>query len=75
MTERCLLVTFESMKKQTHKNIADKVGVSRAFITQLVNTEKRPNWRRAKQLAEATGVNPVIWLEGTSEEIKSAIKK
>jgi len=63
------------MKKLTHKSIADKIGVSRVFVTQLVNAEKRPNWRRAKQLAEATGTNPIVWLEGKPEEIKAAIKK
>lgn len=62
------------MKRMTQIYIAKKIGVSPTFINSLVKTEKRPSWKRAKQLAEITGTDPVLWLEGSSDEIRAAIQ-
>ncbi len=61
------------MKRITQAYIAKCLKVTPTFINSLVKTKKRPNWKRAKQLAELTKTDPVLWLEGTSEEIRSAI--
>ena len=61
------------MKTKTYTEIANQVGVSVTYIHYLVNTKKRPNWKRAKQIAEVTGTDPVLWLEGSSEEIRQAL--
>ena len=63
------------MKTKTYTEIANQVGVSVTYIHYLVNTKKRPNWKRAKQIAEVTGTDPVLWLEGTPSEIKQALSK
>lgn len=63
------------MNRLTQKNIAKTVGVTQSFVNQLVLTKKRPNWKMAKKLTLAVpGTTPVLWLEGSEQEIKDAIK-
>ncbi len=59
------------MKTQT--KLAKKVGVTQQFISKILRGKSRPSWPTAKRLAEATGTDPVLWLEGTPEEIKQAL--
>lgn len=61
--------------KLTQKTIASRVKTSPTYINKLVKTKSRPNWKMAKKLTIAVpGTSPVLWLEGTSDEIKAAIK-
>jgi len=55
--------------------IANAAGVSAAFLSNLIATRKRPSWKRAKQLAEITGTDPVLWLEGSADDIRAALSK
>ncbi len=58
--------------------LAKEVGVSQPHLNKIIFTDKtgkRPSWRLAKKLAEATGTVPELWLEGTSEEIKAALDR
>jgi len=59
----------------TQQHIANAAGVSRAHIGHILNGIRRPSWRLAKTLAEITGTDPVLWLEGTSEEIRAALNR
>lgn len=59
----------------TQQNIADAAGVSRAHIGHILNGIRRPSWRLAKTLAAITGTDPVLWLEGTPEDIRAALSK
>jgi len=61
------------MMKQ--KDIANETGMSRSYICELVSTKKRPSYKTAKKLFRKTGVLPLVWLEGSSEEIRSALEK
>jgi len=61
------------MKTIYQSDIASALGVSVAYINQLVKTKKRPNWKRAKQLADFTNTKPELWLEGTEKEIVDAL--
>jgi plasmid maintenance system antidote protein VapI len=63
------------MKRMTFTKIAKKIDVSPQYVSQLVNCTKRPNWKRAKQIAEITGTTPQLWLDGTSEQIRSALNE
>ena len=63
------------MKAITQVYIAKKMGVSPAYINYLVNTRKRPPWKTAKKLASVTNTDPILWLEGSSDEIKAALKQ
>jgi len=59
--------------KITQKYIARQLGVSTAFVNYLVTTKKRPNWKRAKQLAKITKTKPELWLDGSESDIRNAI--
>lgn len=61
------------MKTITQSEIARALDVSVAFINQIVKTQKRPSWKRAKAIAKITGTKPELWLEGTESEIRKAI--
>ena len=61
------------MKTITQTQIAHELNVSITFVNLLVHAKKRPSWKRAKQLAAVTNTDPILWLEGSSEEIKAAL--
>jgi transcriptional regulator with XRE-family HTH domain len=61
------------MKKFSQTETAQKIGVNPSFISLCMNGHRRPSWRVAKQLAEATNTTPEIWLEGTPDQIRNAI--
>jgi len=68
-------VNILTMKTITQAHIAKKLDISESFVSLLVNGVKRPSWKRAKQLAEIAGTSPILWLEGSPEEIKNALKE
>lgn len=57
----------------TQTEITNKAGIGQQFVSKILAGLRRPSWKTAKKLAEATGTNPVLWLEGTPEEIKQAL--
>lgn len=61
------------MKHGTQTIIANRVGISYAYISQLISCKRRPSWLIAKKLSATTATTPDLWLEGTSEEIKQAL--
>lgn len=61
------------MKHGAQKKIAEKAGISPAFLSELISTKKRPSWHTAKKLSIVTHVDPVIWLEGSAKDIKEAL--
>jgi transcriptional regulator with XRE-family HTH domain len=63
------------MKTITQAYIAKTMGVSPAYINYLVNTKKRPSWKTAKKIASVTNTDPILWLEGSSNEIRAALKQ
>ena len=61
--------------KLTHYQIAATVGIHRTYVTKIVNGKKQlKSWPVAKGLAEVTGTTPELWLEGTPEQKRAAIK-
>jgi len=59
--------------KMKQKDIAKKVGISQSYVCEIINRNRRPAWPVAKRLAEATGTSPVLWLEGTTEQIRQVL--
>lgn len=63
------------MNRLTQKTIANMVNVTQPYINRLVTCKKRPSWKMAKKLSSAVpGTTPILWLEGTPDEIRAAIK-
>jgi transcriptional regulator with XRE-family HTH domain len=57
--------------RQTH--FARLIGISQGHLSDILSTKKRPSWKLAKKLAAATSTDPVLWLEGTPEQIKAVL--
>ena len=60
--------------KFKQKYLASKVGLSESHISQILGGTRRPSWKKAKKLAEATGTTPELWLDGKPAEIRRAIE-
>jgi DNA-binding XRE family transcriptional regulator len=63
------------MKHGYQTQIARQIGISSQHVCLIINGKRRPSWRLSKQLAEITGTEPVLWLEGTIEQIKAALEE
>jgi transcriptional regulator with XRE-family HTH domain len=62
------------MNEKPHiKQIAKRAGMSLSGLSNLLAGRRRPSWRSAKRLAAVTDTDPVLWLEGSPGEIKTAI--
>lgn len=60
--------------KITQHQLSEKVGYSQQMISAIINGLARPSWPKAKLLSKATNTSPELWLEGTSEQIRKALK-
>jgi transcriptional regulator with XRE-family HTH domain len=64
------------MNKLRQNYIALKAGISPPYVSLIINGKKRPTWSTAKKLSIAVpGTNPELWLEGSPDEIRAALKK
>ncbi len=61
------------MKKNIQKSISDSTGIHPSTLSNIMRGARRPSWKKAKILAEVTGTDPVLWLEGTPEQIRQAV--
>ena len=64
-----------SMKKMRQQDIAEKARLSQSMLSMILSGRRRAGWKSAKSLANATGTDPVLWLEGSAEQIKEAISQ
>ena len=61
------------MKRQ--KELSEATGIHQTTISNILNGRRRPSWRLAKKLATATDTDVAVWMEGSPEEIRSAVFK
>jgi len=61
--------------KQTITNLAKEIGISQGFFSNILCGRRRPHYKTAKKLAAVTNTDPILWLEGSPEEIKQALSK
>ena len=59
--------------KLKQNQIAEKSGLHVSTISNILNGWRRPSWKNAKRLADATCTSPYLWLEGTPEDIRQAL--
>ena len=57
----------------TQVEIAKRAGVAQPTIANIMSGRRRPSWKLAKKLAEATGTSPELWLDGTPDQIRCAV--
>lgn len=73
--EEILAVIKKAPKKMTQQQIAGLACASQSLISAMVTGRRRPSWRMAKRLIQAVpGTTVELWMEGSPEEIRAAIK-
>ena len=48
--------------------------ISEAYLSQILNSKRRPSWSIAKKLSMVTNTKPDLWMDGAVEEIKNHLK-
>ena len=64
---------MKKLPNNTLTEMSKKTGFPVQYLSDLVNTTKRPGRARAKLLEEKTGVPAIMWLYGTAKEIKHEV--
>lgn len=59
----------------TISQIAKQSGISQGFLSNIIAERRRPHYKTAKRLAEATGTTPELWLEGSEDEMRSVVQE
>lgn len=59
--------------KQTE--LAKKCNISDAFLSEIIARKKRPSWNVAKKLSKHTSSTIDLWMEGTTAQIRKALKR
>ncbi|MBI9092587.1 MAG: helix-turn-helix domain-containing protein [Desulfobacterium sp.] len=64
------------MKAISQQKLAKATGLSQGYISKIMSgVHILDSWRTAKKLASATNTDPTLWLEGTSDAIRAALKQ
>ena len=63
------------MKHGMQIKIAKRADISAGYLSDIINTKRRPSWSTAKRLAEVTGTWPTLWLEADTRSIRAALSK
>lgn len=64
---------METVAKIKQKDVAKHFGVSTSFLSEVINKKRRPSWDMAKLFAAKTGCSPLVWMEGTTEDMKNLL--
>jgi transcriptional regulator with XRE-family HTH domain len=59
----------------TQEEIAQAVGVTQAFISNILRGKSRPSYQNAKKLCIVTGIPVEVWMESPPEEIRQALNE
>lgn len=63
------------MMKRTQKQIAAESRISAPYLSQSSTGKRVATYRVAKRIAELIGCDPIVFLEGTPEDIRAALSK
>jgi len=53
--------------------LSKRAKISNGYLSQIINRDRYPSWPVAKRLASATCTTPILWLEGTTLQIRSVL--
>ena len=60
------------MKQNELANITE---TSESMISLILTGARRPSWDLAKKFAEITDTGPELWMDGSAEQKRAALKK
>jgi transcriptional regulator with XRE-family HTH domain len=59
--------------KIKQKDVARELGIGEAYLSELLNGKRRPSWDIAKRCALKTHSSPLVWMEGTKDDIRNLL--
>lgn len=63
------------MKKISQSKLADEIGVSKSHLSEIFSGIKNPSWDVAKRIGEYLNADPVIFMDGSSDDRCEALLK
>ena len=63
------------MENISRTEIIKRCEIHQSTLSNILTGRRRPSWSIAKRLAAATDTEPVLWLEGSPNEIKKALSQ
>lgn len=63
------------MERGTQRKLSQLTGLSTGYVSEILSGKKRPTWNTAKIIAATTGTDPVLWMDGTPEQIRDALQE
>lgn len=62
------------LKRGLQKYIRNQTGFAAGYVSDICNCRTRiDSWSTAKTFASATNSNPLLWLEGTCDDIQTML--
>ncbi len=55
--------------------IAANVGLTQGALSNILAGRRRPHYKTAKKIASVTKTDPILWLEGSPEQLRRALSK
>ena len=62
------------MERMTQKELAQRVGITRQHFSQIKARSRLPSRKLAVRLEKITGIKRMIWLYGTTDEIREQLE-
>lgn len=61
----------------THEAMSDRIGISRAYLTQILNGSRSPGWRVQVKIEQATGgaVRAEVWINARFSEAREQLAR
>lgn len=67
---------MKKLKRGLATIIKRRTGYSHPYISDILNGKiKLDTWSTAKRFAKATSTMPILWLEGSQEDIVTQVEK
>jgi transcriptional regulator with XRE-family HTH domain len=64
---------METSRKIKQRDVARELGIKESYLSEMLNGKRRPSWDVAKRCALKTHSSPLVWMEGTKEDIRNLL--
>lgn len=65
----------DKKKKVTQASIADRLGISRGFLTEIFKGRRRPSYKTSSRFEKITGISCLVFLGEKPEKIRLELIK
>jgi transcriptional regulator with XRE-family HTH domain len=64
---------METSRKIKQRDVARDLGLKESYLSEMLNGKRRPSWDVAKRCALKTQSSPLVWMEGTKDDIRNLL--